>query len=145
MCTQQYIANVYYRNSYTDQYGIHTYLIVYCTGIHSTTTSGPATTVKCSPLDVSRLKTRYIKLLPIGKTDWPKHKVTHYVRLAIVKKEDVTLRDENLNELTRLTLRGDVDKILKKKEPLGDLKDIFHYKNEDCPRLILIMGGPGEY
>ena len=124
---------------------IHAYLIVYCTGIHSTTTSGPVTAVNCSPLDVRGLKARYIKLLPTGKTDWPKHKVTQYVRLVIVKKEDVTLRDDHLNELTRLTLQGDLDKILKKKEPLGDLKDIFHYNNEPCPRVILIMGGPGEY
>ena len=130
--------------SYTDQYDIETYLIVYCAGIHSTTTSEPATTVKCSPLDVSRLKARYIKLLPTGQTDWPKHKVTQYIRLAIVKNEDVTLRNEHLNELTRLTIQGDVDKILKKKEPLGDLRDIFHYNNESCPRLILLMGGPGE-
>ena len=101
--------------------------------------------MKCSPLDVSRLKARYIKLLPTGKTDWPKHKVTRYVRLAIVEKEDVTLRDEHLNELIRLTLQGDVDKILKKKLPLGDLRDIFHYNDELCPRLILMMGGPGEY
>ena len=108
-------------------------LIVHCTGIHSTTTSEPATTVKCSPLDDSKLKERYIKLLPTGKTDWPKHKVTRYVRLAIVEKEDVTLRDEHLNELTRLTLQGDVDKILKKKQPLGDLRDIFHYNDEPCP------------
>ena len=126
---------------------MYTYLIVHCTGIHSTATvtSEPATTVKCSPLDVSRLKAHYIKLLPTGKTDWPKHKVTRYVRLAIVEKEDVTLRDEHLNELTRLTLQGDVDKILKKKQSLGDLRDIFHYNDEPCPRLILIMGGPGEY
>ena len=101
--------------------------------------------MKCSSLDASRLKARYIKLLPSGKTDWPKHKVTQYVRLAIVMQEDVNIRDEHLNELTRLTIQGDVDKILKKKEPLNDLKDIFHYNNEPCPRLILIMGGPGEH
>ena len=101
--------------------------------------------MKCSPLDVSRLKVRYIKQLPTGKTDWPKHKVTQYVKLAIVEKEDVTLRDEHLNELTRLTLQGDVDKVLKKKQPLCNLRDIFHYENKPCPRLILIMGGPGEY
>ena len=99
----------------------------------------------CSPLDVSRLKARYVKLLPTSKTDWPKHKVTQYIRLALVEKEDVTLRDKYLNDLTRLTLQGEIDKILKRKEPLGDLKDIFHYNNEPCPRLILIMGGPGEY
>ena len=79
--------------------------VFYSTGILglSTTIIEPATTVKCSPLDVRRLKARYIKLLPTGKTDWPKHKVTQYVKLAIVKKEDVTLRDKHLNELTRLT------------------------------------------
>ena len=127
-------------------YGIHTYLIVHCTGIHSTTTSEPATKkMRYSPLDVSRLKARYIKQLHTGKTDWPKHKVTQYVRLAIVEKEDITLRDEHLNELARLTLQGDIDKILKKKQPLCDLRDIFHYENKPCPRLILIMGGPGEY
>jgi len=65
--------------------------------------------------------------------------------LALVEKEDVTLRDENLNEITQLTLQGEVDKILKKKEQLCGLRDIFHYLNKPCPRLILIMGGPGEY
>ena len=62
-----------------------------------------------------------------------------------MEKEDVTLRDEHLNEITKLILKGEVDKILKKKQPLGDLKDIFYYGNKPCPRLILIMGGPGEY
>ena len=111
-----------------------------------TTTSEPATkNVKSSSLDVSRLKAQYIDLLPTGKTDWPKHKLTRYIRLAIIEKEDVILRDKNFDEFTRLTLQGDVDKILKKKKPLSDLREIFHYKNEPCPRLILIMGGPGEY
>ena len=112
------------------------------------TTSEPAPkNVKSSsvPLDVSRLKARYSKILPTGKTDWPKHKATWYIRLALVEKEDVTINDKNFDEFTRLTLQGDVDKILKKKKPLSDLRDIFHYENEPCPRLILIMGGPGEY
>ena len=101
--------------------------------------------MKISLADIERLKARYCRLLPTAKTDWPKHKVTRYIRLAIVEKEDVTLRDENLNEVTKLTLQGDVDRILKKKRPLGNLRDIFHYENEPCPRLIVIMGGPGEY
>ena len=96
-----------------------------------------------SPTDVGRLKSRYLRLLPTAKTGWPKHKVTQYVKLCIVENEGATLRDKNLNEVTRLTLQGDVDKILKKKKPLGDLKDIFHFKNRACPRLIVIMGGPG--
>jgi len=62
-----------------------------------------------------------------------------------VEKDNVTPRDKNLNEVTKLTLRGDIDRILKRKEPLYDLKEIFHYKNKPCPRLIVIMGGPGEY
>ena len=73
------------------------------------------------------------------------HRVTQYVRLALVEKEDVTIRDEKLNEITKLTLQGDVDKILKKKKPLSDLKDIFHYQNKPIPRMILLMGAPGEY
>ena len=88
------------------------------------------------------LQTRYIRKPPTSQTEWPKHCVTQYVRLALVEKENVTIGDENLNEITKLTLKGDVDKILKKKVPLGDLKDIF---NKPCPRLILIMGAPGEY
>ena len=62
-----------------------------------------------------------------------------------MEKECVTLADENLNEITRLTLKGEVDKILKKKTQFGDLKEIFHYDKQPCSRLILIMGGPGEY
>ena len=123
-----------------------TILIVHSTGSHLTTSEpAPKKAKSSSPLDVSRLKAQYIDLLPTGKTDWPKHKLTHYVRLAIIEKEDITLKDKEFDEFTRLTLQGDVDKILKKKKPLSDLRDIFHYENEPCPRLILIMGGPGEY
>ena len=119
-------------------------LTVHSTGNYLTTSKPAPKNVKSSPLDVSRLKAQYINLLPTGKTDWPKHKLTHYVRLAIIEKEDITLRDKNFDEFTRLTLQGDVDKILKKKKPLSELRDIFHYENEPSPRLILIMGGPGE-
>lgn len=97
------------------------------------------------PIDINKLKARYLRLLPTAKTDWPKHNVVRYIRLALVKKQDVMLKDEHLNEVTKLTLQGNVDKILKKKEALGDMKDIFHYQDMPCPRLILIMGGPGEY
>ena len=118
-----------------------TYLIVHCTGIHSTTTDKPATTVSCDPLDVSRLKACYVKHLSTDDTDWP----LQYVRLALVKGEKTTRADKNLEEMTRLTLQGQVDELLLRKEPLGDLRDIFHYEGKPCPRLILIMGGPGEY
>jgi len=93
--------------------------------------------VKYSPSDVSRIKARYCSDL---YTDWPHY----YVRLALVKGEKVTRADKNLEKITRLTLQGQVDEILSKKEPLYKLKDIFHYQNKPCPRLILVMGGPGE-
>ena len=113
--------------------------IMHTVGVHYATT-------ECSSEGSSytnRLKSRYLYQPHTGKTDWPKHNVFHYVRLALVKMEDITLKDEHLNEITKLTLKGDVDKILKKKQPLSDLKDIFHYESKPCPRLILIMGGPG--
>ncbi|XP_065908397.1 NACHT, LRR and PYD domains-containing protein 3-like isoform X2 [Dysidea avara] len=95
---------------------------------------------------IDELRTRYLRhrYLPAAKNDWPMYyKVTKYLRLALVEKEDVTLMNDHLNKITQLTLRGGVDKILKMKQPLGDLRDIFYYKNDPCPRLILLMGGPG--
>lgn len=93
------------------------------------------------------MKFRYIRQVKQSKCDWPKHKVSKYIKLALVQKEDEInyKRDKKLNEITKLSLKGDTDKIFKKKVPLGGLKDIFHYGNEPCPRLILVMGGPGEY
>ena len=129
-------------------------MIIHTTGFHSITTecntvtsepAQPVTVIQPCVVDVKRLKSRYLRQLPTAKTDWPKHKVTEYIRLALVEQEDITLKDENLNEVTKLTLQGDVDRVLKKKQPLGDLRDIFHYDDKPCPRLIVIMGGPGEY
>ena len=62
-----------------------------------------------------------------------------------MEKQDITNCRDQLNYITTLTLRGGVDRILKTKEPIYDLRDIFHYNNEPIPRLILIMGGPGNY
>ena len=109
---------------------------MYPTGVRSTTNKCPI--VKYGPVGISRLQARYLTYL---STDWPHY----YVRLALVKREKVTRADKNLEEITRLTLQGQVDEILLKKEQLGELRDIFHYQNKPCPRLILIMGGPGEY
>ena len=98
-------------------------------------------------LDVAAdaLRTRYLGQLPTAKADWPKHLVTSYIRLALVEKEDITDSSDQLNYITTLTLRGGVDRILKKKQPIYDLREIFHYNNEPIPRLTLMMGGPGEY
>ena len=92
-----------------------------------------------------RLKARYLRGQQQFRYDWPKHGVSKYIKLALIEKEEVTLKDEHLNEITKLSLKGSTDKILKKKKPLSGLKEIFHYGNQPCPRLILVMGGPGEY
>ncbi|XP_065901515.1 NACHT, LRR and PYD domains-containing protein 3-like isoform X2 [Dysidea avara] len=100
------------------------------------TTTNKCPTMKYSTTSISRLQASYKALL---RSDWPHY----YVRLALVKGEKVTRADKNLEEITRLTLQGQVDEILLKKEQLGELRDIFYYQNKPCPRLILIMGGPG--
>ena len=119
------------------------------TGAHLSTSKHECPTVKYSPAGVSRLQARYLRYL---STDWPHY----YIRLALVKGEKVKIADKSLEEVTRRTLKGQVcRKLLKKKghvedislkrEKLGELRDIFHYQSKPCPRIILIMGGPGEY
>ena len=95
----------------------------------------------------NKLKARYIRGPSQFRYDWPKHTVSKYINLhiALIEKEEVTVKDESLNEITKLSLKGSTDKNLKKKRMLGGLREIFHYCNQPCPRLILIMGGPGEY
>ena len=67
-----------------------------------------------------------------------------YIQLALVRDEICNIRDKRLNEITRHTLQGQVDEILKIKEPLKrGLEDIFHYNDSPCPRLILMLGAPG--
>ena len=67
-----------------------------------------------------------------------------YIQLALVRDEMCNIRDKKLNEITRHTLQGQVDEILKIKEPLKTLQDVFHYNNLRCPRLLLILGAPGQ-
>ena len=66
-----------------------------------------------------------------------------YVKLALVEKDDVTLLDDYIDDLKKLQSQGGVDKLLKKKA-INNLREIFHYNNKPIPRLILIVGGPGE-
>ena len=113
-----------------------------------TTGKPPTKKIKESTaLDVAAdgLRSRYLGQLPTAKADWPRHLVTSYIRLALVEKEDITDSSDQLNYITTLTLRGGVDRILKKKQPIYDLREIFHYNDEPIPQLTLIMGGPGEY
>ena len=64
--------------------------------------------------------------------------------MVLVKEEEINRSDNDLGEATKLTLQGQIDELLLKKEPLDELRDIFHYQNKPCPRVILILGGPGE-
>ena len=103
-----------------------------------------------TPLDkaTDKLSGRYQRQLStaIDEYSWPKHDVLTYVKLALVECETVSLEDEYIDDLTQLTLQGGgVDMIMKKKKPISDLREIFHYNNELIPRLILIMGAPGWY
>ena len=115
--------------------------------VSTTSTSGPQTTTKqkeqTTPLGdaTNMLQVRYIRDFTSDEGEGP----VNYIELELVKNEKVTRVDKNLEESTKLTLRGQVDELLQKKESLGDLRDIFFYHNKPCPRLILIMGGPGEY
>jgi len=45
--------------------------------------------------------------------------------VALVKEEKISEGDTMLEEITLLTLQGQVDEILLRKEPLGDLEDIL--------------------
>ena len=57
---------------------------MHSTGFHSTATVSNSEAPATVKIDVERLKTRYLRLQPTAKTDWPKHKVTQYIRLALV-------------------------------------------------------------
>lgn len=98
--------------------------------------------MKSSSVDVSKLKAWYSEHLftTTNDTDWEQH----YVRLVLVKEEEINRSDNDLEEATKLTLQGQIDELLLRKEPLGEIRDIFHYQNKPCPHIILILGGPGE-
>ena len=120
------------------------YVYIYAISLDSSEPTGEPQPKKkrFSVIDVSRLKARYLNHLSTDNTDWPKQ----YVRLALVRmNQPVTRADKDLEETTKLTLAGQIDELLFKKEPLDDLEGIFYYQNKPCPRLILIVGGPGEY
>ena len=83
------------------------------------------------------LKGRYIR-------DFEDSSSVKFIQLALVENETVKLADKNLEEFTKLTLQGQLDELLQRKIPLKDLRDIFYYQDKPCPRLILILGGPGK-
>ena len=93
---------------------------------------------KISSVDVSKLKAWYIEHLK-SDTVWEQE-----VRLVLVKDKKIQRSDDDLGEATKLTLQGQIDELLLRKELLDQLKDVFHYQNKPCPHIVLIIGGPGE-
>ena len=125
MCTWSYVHCMY----------------LYALGLHADFMYKEGPSVKSSASDVSKLKTWYLEhLFTKDDMNW-EHQ---YVHLVLVKQEEIKRTDKNLEEATKLTLQGQIDELLLRKEPLGELTDIFHYQNKPCPHLILILGGPGE-
>ena len=89
--------------------------------------------------------TRYAKYLravyatsPVAVEDkWPPTPSTTYIRLALVKKEKVSRGEAD--HFTRLTLQGEIDTILKAKQPIT-MEDVL--KDNDA-RLVVVEGAPG--
>ena len=69
----------------------------------------------------------------------------HSFGFGSVREEEINRSDNDLEEATKLTLQGQIDELLLRKEPLGEIWDIFHYQNKPYPHIILILGGPGEW
>ena len=98
-------------------------------------------TVRSCTIDVSKLKAWYLECVFTSDTECEQQ----YVSLVLVREEEIKRTDKGLEEATKLTLQRQIDELLLKKEPLGEVSDIFHYQNKPCPHLILILGGPGEW
>ena len=127
---------------------------LYSTVLHSTTTESNSTTgepptkkvKESTALDVAanELRATYKTQPSPAQNDWPNYCITKYVRLTLIKKPEKTYRADHEHHIGMLGLRGGVDKIQEEKGHLtfDDLSEIFCNSND---RLILIMGGPGEY
>jgi len=88
------------------------------------------------------VRSGYLTQYLIAESDWSEHQVTKFVSLSLVEKEDVTLMDDHCNKIIQLALRCGMDKILKRRQLLNDLTNMFHYQYKP---LILKVGGSGEY
>ena len=71
---------------------------------------------------------------------WPRTPSTQYVNLAIVKKERVSRAEAN--EFTLATLHGDIDQIMKVKEPI-EFEKVLKNDSGKNVRYVLVEGAPG--
>ena len=100
------------------------------------------TTTCCGPIAryANYLKA-YYDTSPISQAyKWPLTPSTQYINLAIIKSEPVSR--EQADEFTRLTLHGDIDQVLHKKEHT-EITDILKPKHGEKLRFVLVEGAPG--
>ena len=75
--------------------------------------------------------------MAIDRDKWPPTPSTTYIRLALIKKEKVSRGEAD--HFTRLTLQGEIDTILKAKQPIT-MEDVL--KDNDT-HLVVVEGAPG--
>lgn len=71
---------------------------------------------------------------------WPRTPSTQYVNLAIVKK--IRVNRQQANEFTLATLHGDIDQIMKEKEPIL-FEKVLRSDSGNKVRYVLVEGAPG--
>ena len=88
----------------------------------------------------SYLKSVYTKQKPPMYDKLPQIKVKKYIKLALIGKDDIT--PEEADEFTRLTIRGNLHDITRKKQPMT-FHQIAQLEDGSHPKCILIEGAPG--
>ena len=77
------------------------------------------------------------RALPVD-SKWPPSPSKKYINLAAIKKEDINRAEAD--QFTKATLHGNIDQIMKKKDPIA-MEDILEV-NDEC-KCILVEGAPG--
>ena len=104
---------------------------------HSSSVSPLDTTSSALSFYADYLRAVY-STYPLAKSDkFPPTPSKVFIKLALVKKEEVSR--EMADEFTRLTLHGDIDQILRLKEPI-EMDDIL---KDDKTHLVVVEGAPG--
>jgi hypothetical protein len=88
----------------------------------------------------SFLKAHYATESVSPNYKWPRTPSTQYVNLAIVKKKRVNRAQAN--EFTLATLHGDIDQIMKEKEPI-EFDTVLESDHNKTVRYVLVEGAPG--
>ena len=71
---------------------------------------------------------------------WPPNTAKKFINLALIKKQK--LSKEEMDHFTRKTIRGDIDDIVKEKQPIT-IETIGQPKDNILPKCILVEGAPG--